>query len=595
MKRRREWTSIFAWGWRAARRQLLLTATVMILNGLASLIYPVGMALVINGAVHHDEHELITGVALVAVLFTIWWAFGMYGGIAAARLSQQTTFYLNARVAEQLHAIGGIDHLERPSYRTELDILQENLQLLGNGARQMLVILAVLVRTVGAIVILAVIYPPLGLLPLVAIAPILGERYSVAIRQQAEERLADRRRLANELFELATSAGPAKELRVFGAVHPLRSRHSELAAEVTHELKGVTLRGSLAGIAGWLVFAVGFVAGIAAVVIRAAHGHASIGEVVLAVTIIQSVQYQVGTVAQGVGALLTTARHARRLLWLEEYAATEHRAIHERALTAPPVALTRGIRLEHVSFSYPQTDGTVLSDIDLELPAGCAVAVVGENGAGKTTLIKLLTGMYQPTAGRILLDDIALTDIDPVAWRLRTAATFQDFIQFELLAQEVIGIGDVEQMAHEPAVAAAVERANARAVVDELRDGLATPLGSSFESGQQLSGGQWQRLALARGMMRPQPLLLVLDEPTASLDALTEAALFERYLAARTSARAIGAVTILVSHRFSTVRMADVIVVLGQGHIIEHGSHEQLMRAGGLYAQLFEMQARAYR
>ncbi len=178
MKRRREWTSIFAWGWRAARGQLLLTATVLIANGLASLIYPVGMALVINGAVHHDESELMTGVALVAVLFTVWWAFGMYGGIAAAKLSQQTTFYLTARVAEQLHAIGGIDHLERPSYRTELDILQENLQLLGNGARQMLVILAVLIRTVGAVVILAAIYPPLGLLPLVAIAPILGERYS---------------------------------------------------------------------------------------------------------------------------------------------------------------------------------------------------------------------------------------------------------------------------------------------------------------------------------------------------------------------------------------------------------------------------------
>lgn len=595
MKRRREWTSIFAWGWRSARGQLLLTATLMNVNGLSSLIYPIGMALVINGAVHHDSGELVTGIALVAVLFTVWWACGMYGGVAAAKLSQQTTFYLNARVAEQLHSIGGIDHLERPSYRTELDILQENLQLLGNGARQMLVILAVLVRTVGAVAILAAIFLPLGLLPLVAIVPVLGERYSVRIRQQAEERLADRRRLANELFELATSAGPAKELRVFGAAPALRARHAELAADMTRELDQVMLRGSLAGIAGWLVFAAGFVVGITAVVIRAAHGQASIGEVVLAVTMIQSVQFQVGQVAQGVGALLTTARQARRLLWLEDYAATDRRAIDERATAAPPGALTRGIRLEHVTFSYPPDDRPVLCDIDLLLPAGSAVAVVGENGAGKTTLIKLLTGMYQPTVGRILLDDTPLCDIDPAAWRSRTGATFQDFIQFELLAQEVIGIGDIEQMAHQPAIIAAVERANAQAVIDELRDGLSTPLGSSFESGQQLSGGQWQRLALARGMMRPIPLLLVLDEPTASLDALTEAALFERYLAARESARASGAITILVSHRFSTVRMADVIVVLEHGRIAEHGSHEQLMRAGGLYAQLFEMQARAYR
>jgi ATP-binding cassette, subfamily B, bacterial len=406
--------------------------------------------------------------------------------------------------------------------------------------------------------------------------------------------MADGRRLANELFELATSAGAAKELRIFGAAEPLSTRHAELAAEMTGELRRVTLRGGLSGIFGWLVFAIGFVAGITAVVVRATHGHASIGEVVLAVTMIQSVQFQVGQVAAGVGQLLTTARQARRLLWLEDYAATERRAA-ERSLTAPPTKLTRGIRFEGVSFAYPVSDSTVLSHIDLMLPAGSAVAVVGENGAGKTTLIKLLTGMYQPTAGRILLDDTPLTDINPATWRTRTAATFQDFIQFELLAQEVVGIGNLEHIADEAAVTSALERANAQAIIEELHDGLQTPLGSSFEQGQQLSGGQWQRLALARGMMRPSPLLLVLDEPTASLDAITEAALFERYLAARENARASGAITILVSHRFSTVRMADVIVVLEQGRITEHGSHEQLMRNGGLYAQLFEMQAQAYR
>jgi ATP-binding cassette, subfamily B, bacterial len=595
VSRRREWISIFMWGWRAAPRQLLLTAALLTGGGIASLLYPIGIALVINSAVYHHSSQLVVGIALVAVLFTVTWAFGMFGGIAAAKFSQQTTFYLNAKVSEQLHAISGIDHLERPSYRTELDILQENLQLLGDGARQMLVVLQVLVRTLGIVVILAVIYPPLGLLPIVAAAPILGEHFSVTIRQRAEERLADRRRLANELFELATSAGPAKELRVFGAVQPLRARHAELATEVTRELNQVTLRGALSGIVGWLVFATGFVAGITVVVLRATHGHASIGEVVLAVTMIQTVQFQVGQVAASVGQLLTTARHARRLLWLEDHAATERRTIQERRLIAPPAGLTRGIRLDRVSFSYPLNDTTVLSDIDLMLPAGSAVAVVGENGAGKTTLIKLLTGMYQPTAGRILLDETPLTHIDPAAWRTRTAATFQDFIQFELLAQEVVGIGNLEHIANEAAVTTALERANARTILDELRNGLNTPLGNSFEQGQQLSGGQWQRLALGRGMMRPAPLLLVLDEPTASLDAITEAALFERYLAARETARATGAITILVSHRFSTVRMADVIVVIERGQITEHGSHEELIRSGGLYAQLFEMQAQAYR
>jgi ATP-binding cassette subfamily B protein len=237
----------------------------------------------------------------------------------------------------------------------------------------------------------------------------------------------------------------------------------------------------------------------------------------------------------------------------------------------------------------------VLDRIDLHLPAGSAVAVVGENGAGKTTLVKLLTGMYPPTSGQVLIDDVPLDDIDLDAWRERTAATFQDFVRFELLAGETIGLGDLPRLDDDAALAAAIHRADADAVTGELAGGLATPLGRSFSGGQELSGGQWQRLALARGMMRDVPLLLILDEPTASLDAITEAALFERYLTARTLAAEAGAITLLVSHRFSTVRMADLIVVLDQGRIAAAGSHADLMRSGGLYAELYELQARAYR
>jgi ATP-binding cassette subfamily B protein len=604
---RRVWRSVLGWGWRAAPGWLLYTAALLVANAITTVVYPVGLALVIDSALRHDADGVLVGVILVGGLYTVSWALAMLAGTAGALLSDRTTFYLTARIAEQLNAVSGVDHLERPAYLTELDLLQQNLRLLGNGPRQILLVIQVLVRTVGIVVILAVIFPYLGVLPLAAAFPVAGERLSVFLRQRSDERLAPDRRLANELFELATSAGPAKELRVFGVTGPLRDRHRELARRINAGTARAALLGGLLGVAGWLLFAGAFVAGIAVVVVRAAHGTASVGEVVLAVTLVQRAQLQVGQAAAAIGQLLTTVRTARRLLWLEDYAGAEHvGAVRAGAVAAavarpaasrglPPAVLKDGITLREVSFGYPPDGGTVLDGVDVHLPAGAAVALVGENGAGKTTLVKLLTGMYQPTGGQVLLDGVPLADIDLAAWRERTAATFQDFVRFELLAGEAVGVGDLARMSQPAALASALERADATSVAASLPEGLDTRLGRSFTGGQELSGGQWQRLALARGMMRDLPLLLILDEPTASLDAITEAALFERYLSARQLAAQSGAITLLVSHRFSTVRMADLIIVLDEGRIVASGDHASLVRAGGLYAELYELQARAYR
>jgi len=624
---RRVWRSALGWGWRAAPGWLLYTGALLVAGAVTSVLYPVGLALVIDSALRHRADGVLFGVLLVGFLYTVSWALAMLAGSAGAVLSDRTSCYLTARIAEQLNAVSGVDHLERPAYLTELNLLQQNLRLLGNGPRQILLVIQVLVRTLGIVVILAVIFPPLGLLPLSALFPVAGERLSVWLRQRADERLAADRRLANELFELATSAGPAKELRVFGVAGPLRDRHRELADRIFSGTARAALLGGLFGAAGWLLFAAAFVAGIAVVVVRAADGTASVGAVVLAVTLVQRAQLQVGQAAAAIGQLLTTARTARRLLWLENYAAASRGLAPGAAAEGgglptaagglalggaaggpglptagaaggpglPPAVLRRGITLREVSFGYPPDGGLVLDGVDVHLPAGAAVALVGENGAGKTTLVKLLTGMYQPTAGQVLLDGEPLADLDLAAWRERTAAAFQDFVRFELLAAEAVGVGDLPRICQPAALESALERADATAVAASLPEGLDTRLGRSFTGGQELSGGQWQRLALARGMMRDLPLLLILDEPTASLDAITEAALFERYLSARQLASRSGAITLLVSHRFSTVRMADLIVVLDQGRVAASGDHASLIRAGGLYAELYELQARAYR
>jgi ATP-binding cassette, subfamily B, bacterial len=280
---------------------------------------------------------------------------------------------------------------------------------------------------------------------------------------------------------------------------------------------------------------------------------------------------------------------ARRLAWLEDYAAS----LVANADLGVPGRLREGIRLEHVSFAYPGTDKLALDDVTLDLPAGSVVAVVGENGAGKSTLMKLIARMYEPTSGRILIDDLPLDRIAAESWRTKLAGAFQDFFRFEFRARHSVGVGDVPRLDDEAAVVTAVARAGATEVISQLGEGLDTQLGPTWPSGVEVSFGQWQRVALARGFMRDRPLVLVLDEPTAALDAETEHALFERYASAATTAD--GRLTILVSHRFSTVRMASLIVVLQGARVVEVGSHEELVARGRQYAELYEIQAAAYR
>jgi ATP-binding cassette, subfamily B, bacterial len=289
---------------------------------------------------------------------------------------------------------------------------------------------------------------------------------------------------------------------------------------------------------------------------------------------------------------------ARRLAWLEDYAAS----LVALADLPVPARLAHGIRFEHVSFAYPGTERLVLDDVNLELPAGAVVAVVGENGAGKSTLVKLLAKLYEPNSGRILLDGADLARMHADEWRGRLAGAFQDFFRFEFKARHTVGVGDVPRLDDQRAVVTAIARAGADDVVVRLAAGLETQLGPTWPQGVEVSFGQWQKLALARGFMRDHPLLLVLDEPTAALDAETEHALFERYAAAAIGGdgsgdvgRADGRITILVSHRFSTVRMADIIVVLDGAHVVEVGSHDELMAKGGQYSELYGIQAAAYR
>ncbi len=249
-----------------------------------------------------------------------------------------------------------------------------------------------------------------------------------------------------------------------------------------------------------------------------------------------------------------------------------------------------GIRFEQVSFTYPGTDTPALQDIDLHIRPGESLALVGQNGSGKTTLIKLLTRLYAPDSGRILLDGRNLTEWDEAALRRRVGVIFQDFARYQMRVGENVGAGDVGAFEDETRWREASDKGMASEFIDALPAGFHTQLGRWFKDGRELSGGQWQKIALARAFMRSDADILVLDEPTAAMDAAAEATIFEHFRALTTQR-----IAILISHRFSTVRMADQIIVIRNGRIIEHGSHDALMAQGGHYAHLFTLQAQGYR
>jgi ATP-binding cassette subfamily B protein len=405
------------------------------------------------------------------------------------------------------------------------------------------------------------------------------------------------RRRARHLFTTATTATPGKEVRVTGIGERLVIERRKAWERWYGPVSAARWDSAAWHTLAWAFFGGAYVA---AIVFVSSGLNRPAGDVLLVLAAGSRLSAYVGATVGEIGFLRGIWMDgSRRLAWLEDYAAS----FVASADLPVPACLTHGIRFEHVSFAYPGTDRLVLDDVNLDLPAGAVVAIVGENGAGKTTLVKLLAKLYEPSAGRILIDGVDLARMPADEWRARMAGAFQDFFRFEFRARHSVGVGDVPRFDDEAAVVTAVGRAGADDVVARLTAGWETQLGPTWPGGVEVSFGQWQKLALARGFMRDHPFLLVLDEPTAALDAETEHALFERYaVAARgrpgssaANRREDGRITILVSHRFSTVRIADLIVVLDGARLVEVGTHDVLMAKRGQYAELYGIQAAAYR
>jgi len=503
------------------------------------------------------------------------------------KFRDKVTIALESHVARLQATIATIAHQEVPEYLDRIAMLRDQVFVLDHMYMAVFSMAGWILRLAVTIALLVSVHPALALLTLFAVPTVFTSTWRPGVERVAQERAAPFNRLARHLFATATSAPPAKEVRLTGIGDRL-SRDRRAAWQSGHDPIAAARWGSMTWhTVAWAIFAAGYVG---SVIFVAAVLHASAGAVLLVLAAGARLSSYVGATVGELGFLRGFWVYgARRLAWLEDYAASLAPTVELEA----PERLERGIRFEHVSFAYPGTDRLALEDVTLDLPAGAVVAVVGENGAGKSTLVKLIAKMYEPTSGRILIDDVPLDRITADSWRTRMAGAFQDFFRFELRARQSIGVGDVPRLDDEPAVATAVARAGATDVISKLSAGLDTQLGPTWPNGVEVSFGQWQRVALARGFMRDRPIVLVLDEPTAALDAETEHALFERYADAANTTD--GRLTILVSHRFSTVRMASLIIVLQGARVTEVGSHDELMARGRQYAELYGIQAAAYR
>ncbi len=385
---------------------------------------------------------------------------------------------------------------------------------------------------------------------------------------------------------LLTSNSAVKEIKLFGLGEPLLGRYADLFWKFLREDQAIAQKRSFASFGWGLLATLSYYGSYAWIVYRAAGGEITLGDMTLYLYIFRSSQTTFEAIFYGLSELYENGLFMSNLFSFLELESQMARTVTPHV---PARLLDRGIDFCNVSFKYPNRDEYALRHVNLTIHPREKVALVGPNGAGKTTLIKLLTRLYDPTEGQILLDGIDLREYDLRELRQRIGVIFQDFVQYYVIAAENIGFGQVEALEDRPRIVTAAQKSGADTMISKMPDGYDTILGTWWGKGRDLSGGEWQRIALARAFMRDCELL-VLDEPTAALDAENEMRVFQQFRELTTDKMAV-----LISHRFSTVRMADRIYVIENGSITEEGTHAKLLALGGTYARLFTLQAESYK
>jgi ATP-binding cassette subfamily B protein len=585
--------------WRSSPPQTTALAVFTLVAGLI----PLGIAYVgkriVDGVVAHSRQETLRWVlvelALVVCLAGVTRGLGLVRSVLGARLGID----INVAILEKAQALDlkwfedsefydKLTKARREASSRPISLVTEGFSLV-QSAVTLVGYATLLLRFSG--------WAVLGLFAATVPATIAEMRYSKLAFRVRNWRSPESRRLLYLEYVLANDEH-AKEVKLFGLGPTLLGRYKQQSEQFYDEDRRLYVQR-----AKWtqllsLIGTGAFYAAYAAMALLAASGALTLGNMTMYVLAFRQGQQAFQSALSGIGGIYEHNLYMSNL-WeflgivgsAEALAARAHTngaaQLGEGSANGKPA---RGIVFEDVGFRYPNKEAWALRHIDLVIPAGQSLALVGENGAGKTTLVKLLTRLYEPTEGRIVLDGRDLRDWDATELRARFGVLFQDFNQYQLKVRENVGMGSIDHVGEADRVERAVERGGARSVAQSLTGGLDAMLGGWFQGGTELSGGQWQKIALSRAFMREESDILVLDEPTAALDAEAEHAVFERF-----RQLAEGRTTIVISHRFPTVRMASRIVVLENGSVKESGTHDELVAQGGKYARMFALQAEGYR